>query len=385
MSSCTIFTHIEDLSQIPDRLRKLYGPASVEVEGGDEAWTTIRLTRRRLIRKATLTLNALHAGPRLDEMKRGMQHVFRSVPTDMEEIQKNLLLRIGQFQSAIGVVPEGGKMGGFEDALFALTKALGGLIFWEGKQMLNEKGSLVLDFEGNCRVDKLPLPDGAPLPEMEEFVVSPNALERKERTEEWLVEMAVPMNKRLPAIEAEEAVTLCSPEAIAWRALALTLVALKGEGLDPEPLAYIHAEYGLAGHLSPAEKAFFEDQNPEDSTRINFAWRYESLFVMLWALGHAEELGYPGGICDVQAAVSLIRDAGGVQGLLKDAQPRSKAEVLDEADKIYRLHWAVVDARLRGEGPPADLDPGVVYERHYALNWLIGDGNADWDEVKTHT
>ena len=60
--------------------------------------------------------------------------------------------------------------------------------------------------------------------------------------------------------------------------------------------------------------------------------------------------------------------------------------MLDQADLIYRLHWCVVDARLRNQPePPADLQPGVVYERHYALNWLRGYHNADWDDVSTDT
>ena len=35
----------------------------------------------------------------------------------------------------------------------------------------------------------------------------------------------------------------------------------------------------------------------------------------------------------------------------------------------------------RGEG----LNRGVVMERHYALNWLIGYAGRDWDEVSTDT
>jgi hypothetical protein len=29
--------------------------------------------------------------------------------------------------------------------------------------------------------------------------------------------------------------------------------------------------------------------------------------------------------------------------------------------------------------------PGVIEERHYALNWLIGYFNQDWDDVATDT
>ena len=32
-----------------------------------------------------------------------------------------------------------------------------------------------------------------------------------------------------------------------------------------------------------------------------------------------------------------------------------------------------------------DVLPSVVYERHYALNWLIGYCDQSWDEVTTDT
>jgi hypothetical protein len=68
-----------------------------------------------------------------------------------------------------------------------------------------------------------------------------------------------------------------------------------------------------------------------------------------------------------------------------DATLRPVAEVLDEADLIYRYDWAVVDARINNKPVPLGVDPGVVQERHYALNWLIGYMDQDWDDVSTDT
>ena len=61
------------------------------------------------------------------------------------------------------------------------------------------------------------------------------------------------------------------------------------------------------------------------------------------------------------------------------------SEVLDQADLIYRYHWAVVDANLKGKLPPGKLDGGVTMERHYALNWLIGYFDQEWDDISTDT
>jgi len=67
------------------------------------------------------------------------------------------------------------------------------------------------------------------------------------------------------------------------------------------------------------------------------------------------------------------------------AQLKSKAEILDELDKTYRMNWACVDARIKGEAPTGNINPSVLYERHYALNWLTRYLNQNWDNVTTDT
>jgi len=58
---------------------------------------------------------------------------------------------------------------------------------------------------------------------------------------------------------------------------------------------------------------------------------------------------------------------------------------LNEAELIYRYHWAVVDARDNGNVTPSEIDSNVVLERHYTLNWLIGYMDQQWDDVSTDT
>jgi uncharacterized protein DUF4272 len=40
---------------------------------------------------------------------------------------------------------------------------------------------------------------------------------------------------------------------------------------------------------------------------------------------------------------------------------------------------------IEASGHLGNLDSGVVYERHYALNWLIGYMGREWDDVTTDT
>jgi hypothetical protein len=65
------------------------------------------------------------------------------------------------------------------------------------------------------------------------------------------------------------------------------------------------------------------------------------------------------------------------------ARVRSRDEILDEMDLIYRLDWACVDARLNDLAAPTGVQAGVVMERHKTLKWLISGEN--WDEVDLST
>jgi hypothetical protein len=214
--------------------------------------------------------------------------------------------------------------------------------------------------------------------------VSTEAVQRKERSEGVLVAEAVPVNKYLPVIETENEAMRRTKEQIAYRAMALLVVALKGEGLDQPTLNKIIKDYSLGAHFTPNERAFVNNKAPLQHDKVQFTWRYESAWTLLWALGYVESLEKPVAICDVPKAVKLMHERSSEQ-FIAAAKLRTLSEILDQADRIYRYHWAVVDARVNGKKSPSGLEPGVVLERHYALNWLIGYMKQEWDDISTDT
>jgi hypothetical protein len=76
---------------------------------------------------------------------------------------------------------------------------------------------------------------------------------------------------------------------------------------------------------------------------------------------------------------------GGGEAVASAARLRPTGELLDALDLSFRLHWATTDARVKNAAPPAGLEPGVVAERHHALNWLVRFQDAAWDDVETPT
>jgi hypothetical protein len=185
-------------------------------------------------------------------------------------------------------------------------------------------------------------------------------------------------------VDSEAETTLRAKDQVVNRALALCFIGLKSEGLSPERLAEIDQAYHITPHLSPAERAYVTAMHPTEQQRLNAIWRYESLHVLLWALGYIDALDYPDKGCDVAYDVAIIHDLSAAQ-FRQRAALRSKKEVLDQADLILRLDWACTEARLAKQPMPGNLSSDIIMERHHTLNWLITYGDQAWDDVSTDT
>jgi len=138
--------------------------------------------------------------------------------------------------------------------------------------------------------------------------------------------------------------------------------------------------------VTPDEKAFLAD--PKEEKKKQETWKCERIWKLLWALKKIDSLGFPDQLCNLDnlPAGSYPIGKEKIPGDFINAATtvRSKAEILDAVDLYYRLDWACVDARIN-HVQITGVNPGVVYERHYALNWLIRYMEQEWDDVSCDT
>jgi hypothetical protein len=217
-----------------------------------------------------------------------------------------------------------------------------------------------------------------------------DARDRQARSEEELSQFGIRTPATLPVVSETEVVLRPASE-VARRALALFVVALRAESLMCPELAVsdLREKRPLAFHaLTPEERVFLNDEAPDQQQITNFAWRYEAVWTLAWALGLVEVLCYPSETCDVDILSKTFLESD-KEALLKNAKLLPTETLLDALDLHFRLHWLL---RQRQNGKPAggemggdDLDPGVVLERHHALNWLVQHEGAEWDDVQTPT
>jgi hypothetical protein len=250
------------------------------------------------------------------------------------------------------------------------------VLFVPDGSVLDPAGEILVGPDGEGPAEKAVLP----FPE--------DAVERKRRTELKLGELGIRTPQSLPPVVGEPELVTRSPQEAATRALSLFVVALRAESLAARQeiaVSDLRSRLPLAfATLTPNESEFLGSPQPESRAVVQFAWRYECVFVLLWALGIAAELPWPSAVCDVPWTARTMIDAD--QGsFISDARLRSDADILDALDLHYRLNWTAVQARLDHADTPAGLDGDVVQERHYALNWLTRYQDADWDAVDTST
>ncbi|MDM1246858.1 DUF4272 domain-containing protein [Acinetobacter sp. R933-2] len=215
--------------------------------------------------------------------------------------------------------------------------------------------------------------------------------QRKEHSIEILKQHDIPYIDGLPVIESAADVQIRSVESIAKRAIACLWVIqvacdLNNNQYDDETQTFvldILKKMQVFEVLTEKEQAIL-NRHVSEQDIVNMVWKYEAYWVLLWALGIVDELNYPENIVDCDFAVQAVVSVKSFDEFMAKVQLRDIEEILDQADLIYRYDWACVNARLKQEKAPANLNASVVVERHGALNWLI-QAESDWDHPDVST
>lgn len=283
--------------------------------------------------------------------------------TPLADIKRNLFYHLRQCKSLIQIIfsfdstsprETEEKESQVRAPIFAVTERLQGVVtFGDGMSLQNGKGQVILDKEGRSEMDFY-MPAERPLPKDRAKDAPYESVERRNKSVELMREKHIYVSPWLPLLwECAEEPGRTAKEVCA-RAAALLIVSLYSECRVGDHMSYEKARefvapiiesYGAETYFSPKEKEYLDNPDSTEKEQIQFAWQYENLWVMEWALGLTDDLFWPDRICDVPGSVRLLKDYPTMETLLAAARLRPRKELLEQADLIYRLHWACVDAR----------------------------------------
>lgn len=176
-----------------------------------------------------------------------------------------------------------------------------------------------------------------------------------------------------------------SAKEVAERLLSLIAMVSRVHEEDQEKLGSWINKHQIENYFSDEEKRFFYAKEPEQNDLVNFSWRAEAAVSLFWALNIINEmppLNEQCGIFEIEGIGNIINNP---YSFIQSAQLRSDDELKEKESDLYHQHWRVRDAQLFQKEMPDELNPSIVYERRYALSWVVGWGEDDWDDVPTDT
>lgn len=370
------------------------GSKSHQVDGGQ---LTITLQDDTLMK-----INRIDYIANQEETKRqmnGMAAYYSQVKTERLDLQQSVIQQILCFTCIVGIrfelTHDANRTHFLINAIYAVASEINAYLLYPSMEIFNSEGRLVFSLEGKSELEQLIPTANSDLLDRDKGEESEADRNRMNRSIAILEARNIPYISHLRVALVEEDAVIRDLTSIAKRVSALFAVALYSEvrlspeGSRREALSYferVDEVYHVRDWLTPKERAYIEKAECNELECIQFVWRYECCEVLLWALGLIDELTYPDSTCHVPRISELLIQYHSLDDLIQHCEPRSQKELLDAADLIMRYDWACVDARINQRNAPAELDAGVVLERHYALNWLVGgNGQAEWDDSIPHT
>jgi hypothetical protein len=326
----------------------------------------------------------------------GMMGFVNSLPATNGMVKDLLLRKIETLNCEVAVLVNGIVFPELIDFLKKIAFSQQAIVFARPNTAISRSAfphfvdsnmNLILDAEGNSEVDFLEVKINSRYFDKHIEEATDDQAERKKRSEGLLAQHHIKINANLPYIESEAEATIRSAEEIAERVVLLAITnGVAFNHLSGEQAVEYLRKYNLLDKATPKELAFMA--NPTEDTKAQMTWKCEGIWVLMWALQIVDDLGFPNELADLnnipmeQYPVGPGKDPN---GFIESMQvSRSTKEILDANDLYYRMDWACVDARITGN-EISDVYPGVVYERHYALNWLVNYREQPWDEITCDT
>lgn len=392
----TLYTAIGDPGRIPAAIQERFRSATKEVSS-ENGRTTLTLQD-----DTQVVFNLSHQQDKpefIASHTTGMANFFSRAETRQEELKEQVLQQIRCFNCVTGIsfdLDENSDRTNFiVNALYEVAGDVHGFLLYPDMHIYTSEGKLLFSSKGESELTEFVPTANADLLDIGRPAETESDKERCRRSIAQLEKKDIPYMDHLRSEVTEGEAVLKGREQMVQRAAALFAVAVYSEALlseNPnweEALTYfnkVNELYGAKSFLTPAEESYVSNPEPDKQACIQFVWRYECCGVLLWAAGVTDELPYPSEIIDVPVLAAIFWQHKGINDLLSKGFPRAKAEILDAADLTLRYDWACVDARVHGKEAPASLDSGIVMERHYAFNWIIGaNDGADWDNIRPNT
>ncbi|NQX62726.1 DUF4272 domain-containing protein [Paenibacillus qinlingensis] len=392
MKYFTIFASRNDIKDISIIITDLYDNGHrIEKKGNDYVVKTRSLFNKR---KTTIRVSNEITNPAYFETNiPGMIGFYNRIPFDDDKRKGLVLTQISVFNTLISLEAE--KELGEEQMrlcmeLLSKTEGIGflqdgTLLDYDGQVIVHADGtSGTADFHPRACTSKV-LGTG--------MTSSEEGERRKLASLDYIRQRGILHLDTLPQLPPVTECLWKSQEEIAERAVSLLIViqyacdiAQGGDlAVSKNFVTNMLRKFGVENQLTRNERSLLEAVKPTPQEAINIAWQYEAYWPLIWALRLVDTLEFPDRTCNCELAIELVSRCESFDDFYRQTSMRTREEILDEADKIYRLHWACVNSRIQGQEDASGMNESIVMERRRGLFWIVGCGNEEWDHIPMDT
>ena len=203
--------------------------------------------------------------------------------------------------------------------------------------------------------------------------------ELKNRNTEYLSSIGIEVPEHLPKIESLDEVNPRTAQDIAGRLSALAYVIGLGFDAKGKDLLESLTKYNLMPYVSGYERELLNQDIIGNQDKINMSWLPECAQALAWCIGLVELDHFRHCDDDLAHKIPFKTDP---QKFIQKAELRPIAEIQEQSDLLYRMHWYVRNCSLTGK--ECELSEGIVSERRKAIDWVYG-VEEDWDDVPMDT
>ena len=405
---CTIYSHHTGFDRIIAILEEIfpYGQIAESEQDGFQTATLIvkgglfgsvkklKISYRQRLEPSYRLTDAI-ACPLTSNLT-GLYNYVASLPAARPDIRELFLQKIQTINSEFSIIQEKGEFKSLTKLIESLALGFDAFLFAQAKtpiskakeqHFLDRNLQLLLDTKGNCTVDDLSVSISSQYYDtpVEELSIAQKS--RKSGNEDFIKQHGIRINPHLPCSPDATHITLRTPEEIARRVSILAVINLFAfDSVSADEATDYLRRYHLWDFVTPGEKDLLD--NPTEDKKRLATWKCEAVWALMWTLGKVPELGFPDQLCQLNEIAPADYPVGPDKNpndfIQSVRSGHSAGEILDVRDLYYRLHWACTDARLSNTDLKA-VHPGVVYERYYTFNWLIGYKGQEWDSISCDT
>ena len=139
-------------------------------------------------------------------------------------------------------------------------------------------------------------------------------------------------------------------------------------------------KYQFKEFLSKREREFLENKKENYQLNVEFYFRLEMAQTLLWVLS-IDKLPDLNNFSDLAEIIEILENEN-LKSFARKCEIRSKNQILDVLDYMYRLNWANVEIKLNGYS--RIVNESILYFTRLGLEWVV-QSDIPMEEIVIHT